>query len=258
MNLTASWWLLPLGVMIGAVGTLVGAGGGFLLMPILLFLCPNEDPEKLTAMSLAAVFMNSVSGTIAYWRMGRIAIRSGLLFAAAALPGTFLGLWVNASLPRRTFDAGLGLFLIFGALLLLVKSRPTTQTASSHGFGGPGLGMAISAVVGFLSSLLGIGGGIIHVPALIYLLGYPAHVATATSHFVLAMTSGVAACIHAFAGDLTGSWQATGLIAMGVVVGAQIGARLSTRMKGVWIVRVLAVALLSVGIRVVLKACYLK
>jgi uncharacterized membrane protein YfcA len=71
-------WLIPLGVVTGAYGTLIGAGGGFVLMPLLLLLYRDESPEIITSISLAVVFFNALSGSLAYARMKRIDYKSGL------------------------------------------------------------------------------------------------------------------------------------------------------------------------------------
>ena len=115
------------------------------------------------------------------------------------------------------------------------------------------LGIAIGAGIGFLSSLLGIGGGPIHVPALVYAVGFPTHVATATSHFVLAITTLLATIMHVLTGALV-DWAAVGELGVGVVVGAQIGAPMSKHVAGVAIIRVLSGGLLLVGLRVMLRA----
>jgi uncharacterized membrane protein YfcA len=111
------------------------------------------------------------------------------------------------------------------------------------------LGIVISFVVGFVSSLLGTGGGFIHVPALIVFLGFPVHVATATSQFVLAIMAIVGTATHIAVGDLADVWPRAAYIALGAVVGAQIGARLALRVRGAIIVRVLASALVIVALR---------
>ena len=109
-------------------------------------------------------------------------------------------------------------------------------------------------VVGFLSSLLGIGGGIIHVPVLSQLLGFPVHVATATSHFVLAIMALAGSLVHLATGELRPGLGRVAALAAGVLIGAQVGARLSSRVHGVWIMRGLAVALGFVGLRILLAA----
>ncbi len=78
-------------------GTLIGAGGGFVLMPMLLLLHPDESPAKLTAISLAVVFFNALSGSVSYAMMRRIDYKSGLMFAAATIPGAIIGALNTAS-----------------------------------------------------------------------------------------------------------------------------------------------------------------
>lgn len=229
-------------------------------MPILLVLYPTENHEKLTAISLAVVFLNAFSGTVAYLKMGRVNIKAGLWFAVTALPGAAIGVWINGLVSRHYFDLIMGGSLVAAACYLIARSlKPAAGThgaadASAHHKYSYAIGGTISAFVGFISSLLGIGGGIVHVPALIYILGFPAHVATATSHFVLAITSLLATGIHTWQGDLSGYWNLTLYIGAGVVLGAQLGARLSHKVHGVWIVRSLATALLLVGARVIIKS----
>ena len=84
-------WLLPLGFVIAAYGTLIGASGGFVLVPLLLLLYPKESPEIITSISLAVVFFNAASGSVAYARMKRIDYKSGIIFSIATIPGAILG-----------------------------------------------------------------------------------------------------------------------------------------------------------------------
>jgi uncharacterized membrane protein YfcA len=261
---------LALGFAVGTYGTLIGAGGGFVLMPVLLLLYPNESPEKLTSISLAVVFMNALSGSGAYARMKRIDYKSGLLFAVATIPGAIVGALNTSHVPRRLFDTIFGILLILAAVFLAL--RPNLQRAGEprHGPGrywmrrhlveadgahadytfNPVLGVILSLFVGYVSSFLGIGGGIVHVPALVYLLHFPVHVATATSHFILAIMALTGTLVHVLNGELTHGVHHLILLAIGVVLGAQAGARLSRFMKGDWIIRSLAVALGLVGIRI--------
>jgi uncharacterized protein len=263
-------WLIPLGFVVGAYGTLIGAGGGFVLVPILLILYPRETPELITSISLAVVFFNALSGTLAYARMKRIEYRSGLLFSAATLPGAVLGALTTAFLPRRIFDTVFGLLLIAVAVFLVIKpeggnnaERPcppnhractlTEVDGTVHRFSyNPVLGGAVSLIVGFLSSLLGIGGGIIHVPVLVHLLNFPVHIATATSQFVLANMALTGTLTHIATGAFTHGLRRTIMLSVGVLLGAQLGARLSSRTQGTWIIRGLAIALGAVGARLLM------
>jgi uncharacterized membrane protein YfcA len=272
-----SWWellLVPLGFAVGAYGTLVGAGGGFVLVPVLLLIYPHEKPASVTSISLAVVFFNAISGSAAYARLRRIDYRTGAVFAAASLPGAVGGAYLVGAVPRDVFDA------IFGGVLLLLAaytlwSVGRTQTMRAPLTGRfivrrvmPGdeegaeyrysfnmlQGTIFSAGIGFFSSLLGIGGGVISVPMMITVLRFPVHIAVATSQFVLAFMSAEGSAVHLLNGDLVGvNVLRALLIAAGAIPGAQVGALLSRRFHGPVIARLLVIALFVVGIRLLLS-----
>ena len=123
-------WLFPLGLAVGTFGTLIGAGGGFLLLPILAVLYPDAPPQLLTSISLAVVFFNVLSGSAAYARQGRIDFVAGNVFALASIPGAIAGAIVVRYVPRGTFD------IIFAVMLLAVSSfliaRPAARVYSER------------------------------------------------------------------------------------------------------------------------------
>jgi len=267
--------LLLAGFLIGTLGTLIGAGGGFLLVPLLLFTHPAMSPELVTAVSLVIVACNAISGSIAYARSGRIDYKAGLLFAAATIPGSVLGVFLTRYIPANAFNAVFGVILVALAAFLFFKKRNEVSddviplsagkrfthrvlTDSGHVqyrySYNKYLGMLISAIVGFLSPLLGIGGGIIHVPALVHWLKFPVYIATATSHFILAIMATVSVLVHALQGNYNDPYNLHMIVwlAAGVIPGAQIGAMLSHKVKGDIIVRSLAVCLALVGLRLLL------
>lgn len=262
--------LVGLGFFIGTFGTLIGAGGGFILMPLLLLMYPEMPPDVLTSISLAVVFLNASSGSIAYARKKRIDYRSALIFALATLPGAIIGALTTTVLSRHVFNIILGALLIVVAGFLMLKPQQgayatrankgrcvdrcvTERNGEEHRFSfNIWTGIGISFLVGFISSLLGIGGGIIHVPALISLLNFPIHVATATSHLILAIMALAGTIVHMIQGSFWEGWQTALAIGGGVVVGAQLGAGLSSRVKPKGIILALAGALLIVGVRLIL------
>ena len=190
-------WLLPLGLVIGAFGTLIGAGGGFILVPVLLLVYPQEKTELITGISLAVVFFNALSGSAAYARMKRIDYQSGAIFAVATVPGAILGAISTAYLRRGVFDLIFGILMIVAGIYLWTSHKDERRMASPHETHvasnprrsfwskrdlvdadgehyhyefNPNIGIVLSIFVGFLSSLLGVGGGFIHVPILVRLL----------------------------------------------------------------------------------------
>jgi uncharacterized membrane protein YfcA len=258
-----------IGLFVGAFGTLIGVAGGFILVPILLFLYPDETPATITSITLTVAFFNALSGSIAYSRLKRIDYRSGLLFSLVAVPGAIVGALIINFLSRGVFQ------YVFGSLLLVIAAyllvRPDKKivgsillkwqtvrniTDSNHnvhryGFNLP-LGMTIAFFVGIVSGLLGIGGGIIHVPAMTQILFFPIHIATATSHFVVAISTFAAIDTHLVSGTFTSDIGRVVVLSAGAVIGAQFGARLSQKVKGSLIVRLLAIGLVIVALRLLI------
>lgn len=263
-----NWWLIALGLALGTLGTLIGAGGGFILVPALLLLYPHESPEAIASISLAVVFFNALSGSWAYARMQRIDYKSGLLLAVATVPGAIIGALTTDFLPRRLFNAIFGVLMIAAAAYLFrrhdeqksVKAKSKSNmdryvveaNGEAHAFSYDlRIGMWLSLFVGYVSSLLGIGGGIVHVPVLVRLLNFPVHIATATSHFILAIMALTGTIVHIATGSFSQDCLSrTICLSIGVVVGAQVGAALSDRVNGKWIIRSLALALAFVGVRI--------
>lgn len=263
---------LVFGYFVGAYGTMVGAGGGFLIVPALLIVY-HADHTQAAGTALTVACLNAISGTISYASQKRIDYRAGLLFAVACLPGAVAGAFLSQRFSGRAFSIVFGVVLLCVSAILLWKPigesdredadlltprrwhavRQFTD-AEGHNFAYRYnwlLGVVFSFFVGFLSSLLGIGGGIIHVPVLVYLLGFPPHLATATSHFILAITAGAGSITHFSLGHVM-LWPAA-LMGIGVIGGAQFGAILGKKIHGSWLLRLLALALVFVAIRLFLK-----
>ncbi len=267
--------LILLGLAVGGFGTLIGAGGGFILVPILLTMYPDKRPELITGISLAVVCINAASGSIAYAFKKRIDYKSALLFSLTTLPGSIIGSLLTTYIPRTAFN------FIFGTLLLLIAGTLFLKPSKSV-LGGPDLAGSyllptlrkvtdkygkkyvyrydmvtaciLSFFVGIVSSLLGIGGGIVHVPAMVHLLNFPVHIATATSHFVLAVMGFSGSAVHWFRGDLDAGLTEILYLGIGVSVGAQIGGAFSNKVNDVLIIRSLSIALALVAIRILVMA----
>jgi hypothetical protein len=211
--------------------------------------------------------------------MKRIDYRSGIIFAAATIPGAILGALSTAYVPRYTFDMLFGVIMILAGVFLWIAAKDDhspglgshTQPRSTvkaqrlvvrdfvdaagihyHYSYNPVIGIVLSVFVGFLSSLLGVGGGFIHVPALTRLLNFPVHVATATSHFILTVMALTGTGVHLARGVFVHGARRTAILAVGVILGAQLGAYMSTRLGGKVIIRGLALAMIFVGIRLIL------
>lgn len=269
-------FLILIGFIVGTIGTLIGAGGGFILVPLLVLLYKDLSAESITAISMAVVACNAISGSVAYVRSGRVDYKAGIIFAVFTIPGSILGVLATKYIPRHVFD------LLFSALLLILaaflfvkggkgnlsqaktvvkdnwtKSKITDKRGETYEYAyQQKKGILISVIVGFVSPILGIGGGIIHVPAMVNFLYFPVHIATATSHFILAIMATVSVIVHMVQGNYNDPAIYTKVISLviGVIAGAQLGAYLSHKLHGSFIIRALAVALAMVGVRILIQA----
>jgi uncharacterized membrane protein YfcA len=198
-------------------------------------------------------------------RQRRVDLRSAGAFVAAALPGVVLGVFGADRLSRGWFDPLFGLLL--GGMAALLTIAPNWRPSSRGGsvkrelVDSRGalyvwsfdmrLGLLGSVVVGIVSALFGIGGGPIQVPFLVAALNYPEHIATATSHAVLAATSLVATLIHAARGDFSADLQLTLATSLGALAGAPLGAHLSRFVPGRVLLRILAAMLAFIAARLI-------
>jgi uncharacterized membrane protein YfcA len=279
-------WLVLLGLGTGTLGTLIGAGGGFILMPILLLAPPallnmlfpgglrgnDKAAWMLKSVSLAVVCCNAASGTFWYARMKRVDFKSGVLFLLTGCPGAALGALVGKLIPELPFRLGFGLVLIAGGAYIFRKTlgkarqqrefRPTLTRSMVDSDGvayvyryNLALGMTLSFFIGILSSVAGIGGGIVHVPAMVSLLDFPVCFATATSQFILAVMTLVGTVVHVIEGGLAkADLVGVAALALGAMLGARLGSQLSRRINARWIMRILSIALALAGGRVLWAA----
>jgi len=265
--------LILLGVGVGAYGTLIGAGGGFLLVPALILLYPDWEPDRLTSVSLAVVFMTATSASTAYGRQRRIDFRAGLLFACATVPGAMVSALAVSKIHSSAFEIAFAiLLLVVAAWLLLPRPNRILVTPAparhlrrlltdAHGDTyaysfDPYLGLGIGLVVGLVATLFGVGGGIFYVPAMVLIMRFPSYIAVATSSFVLMFTAGSAAGVHAALGSYSGVEGETLALVAGTIGGGQLGALVSARLvarQGL-VLRLLSSALVVVSLRQLLAA----
>lgn len=199
--------------------------------------------------SLFFVFANTLGASLTFMRRRTVDLRRGITIAAAGIPSSILGAYVVRLLSGRDFDFIYGVFLIATAVLIVVRRNKEPEPRNF----GPGQRLAleilIGIVVGFASSLFGIGGGIVLVPAMLVLFREDVHSTAATSAFVVMLTSPAGIIAHGLYGDFE-AWAALPLVAGGFAggtVGAHVARRmrasqLSTVMAGMLFVAALAMA----------------
>ena len=273
------WLLMALaGVGSGAYGVLVGAGGGFILSPVLLLL-PDAEPEKVAGTVLTAIAVNSALVAWTYRDVRVVDYRSGLLFAGAAVPGAVIGAIGVGAAPPELFRTAFGVLLILLAVQLAIRPsagkpkrdgnqkrqgrfqrllaitrrgrRIRTRDGEEYEYEfNETLATSFNVALGFLSGFFGIGGGFLRTPILVIAFGFPVRVAAATSVFALAIYGTAGAAIHGVQGHI--EWFPMLVFAgVGLTVGGQIGARISRRVRGVWVLRMLLVVVLALGVQLV-------
>lgn len=240
------WAALPAGLAIGALGSLTGVGGGFLVMPLLLVAFPAAPAASLAATSMTVVFFNALSATAPALARGRIDRRLVLVFAGFSLPTAGLGLWAQAFVAPGPFKFGFGLFLLAVAAFIVAarRFRPAAASGERAALRWPAL--AAVAAIGFVSGFFGVGGGFLLVPLLVYGLRVPVRRATADSQGVLLAVSALSLGLALARGIFALDPALSALLVLGVVVGAQIGSAWAARAKP-WLVMAILAALTALA-----------
>lgn len=233
---------LILSAAIGLSLGLIGGGGSILTVPILVYFL-GVSPHDAVGMSLAVVGATSLFGALLHYRQENVDVRSGILFGAAGIVGAIAGS------PLTKLVAAGTLLLIFGVLMLVVavsmlwrKNRGSDEvTYVPH----TAQGLAAGFGVGVLTGFLGVGGGFLIVPALVYFGGLSMKKAIGTSLLVIFLN-----CVAGLVGHASQSifdWGLTGIVMALAVGGAVAGTVLSHRLAAHRLQRVFAVLVLGVG-----------
>lgn len=228
---------------------MVGLGGGFILVPILrLFF--GLAPAEAAGTSLMLVVANSGSGAFTYLLQKRVDVKLALLFGAGGLPGSILGAILTKRIPPHIFDWLFGAFLLIVAIDMIFNAKKRVEGRAEADVGvrkamSYRAALGIGFILGIVSSLFGIGGGIIVVPSLLYFSNLPAHAIAGTSHLSIILTSPVGLVTHAFQHDV----RLTDVVPLvaGGLIGGPVGAHLSTRLKSPQLLVVVGIALICVA-----------
>ena len=273
-------FMIALGGLVGILSGMFGVGGGFLTTPLLIFY--GIPPTVAVASATTQITGASVSGVFAHMRRGGVDFRMGLVMIAGGLAGSLTGAGIFRLLQASgQIDTVIGLLYVLllssiGGLMLkdaalalgwiptpekpVKKARHNRWVASlpmrwrfySSGlYISPLAPLALGFIAGILTVLLGIGGGFILVPAMIYILGMAARVVVGTSLVMILAVSAVSILIHALTTQSVDIVLA-GLLLVGGVIGAQYGALLATRLKPDLLRLALSVIILLVALRMAL------
>ena len=256
--------LIATGVVIGAYATAIGAGGGFLIAPLLLLRHPDADPQFVTTASLSVIAVSSGLTSAVAARAGRIDGRVASLMAGAAVPGALLGARGTELVPRDAFAAGIAALLL--ALALYLAWRPAARIAEplAHGwrrelrdregnvfvYRVPLLrGVIPTAATSLVAALGGIGGGIFYVPLATRVMRMPHALAVPAAHVVITTLAVAVVLFHLAAGHAGEPLRDAPWLAIGMVASNPLGQRFHRRLGEGQLTRLLAAGLVVVGVR---------
>ena len=238
--------LIAVGFVAGTMGSLLGVGGGIIMVPALTLL--GLSPVQTASTSLIAVASTSVSSTIEYSRHKRIDYRLGLEITIFAIPGAVLGAIMSEYLSEGSFKLLFGIILVLTGIYILYKNSILKDTGVKKRSMVPRAAVfAATFGGGIISSLFGVGGGIIYVPAMLLVLGITMHRAAPTSQFILMITSMAGVLVHSYL--LHPDYLQALALSAGAFVGAQIGARISRTTKESLLHQLLAMILIAVAVK---------
>jgi uncharacterized membrane protein YfcA len=269
--------LLGLGSAVGFLSGVFGVGGGFLMTPLLIFI--GVPATVAVASSANQLVGASVSGVLAHWRRGNVDFKMGTILLAGGVLGSLLGVWVF-SLLRRSGQIELvinGAYIVLlgtlGALMLIesvrvmlrrgrtgISRRKLHQHTWMHGlplktrfrksklYISALLPLGLGFGIGILSAIMGVGGGFVMVPAMIYMLGMPTAMVPGTSLFQIIFVAASVTVLQAV-NNHTVDALLTLVLLVGGVVGAQIGTRFGSRLRGEQLRALLALMVLGVAVK---------
>lgn len=239
---------LVLSAVIGLSLGLIGGGGSILTVPILVYLLA-VGPHEAVAMSLAVVGATSLFGSYLHYRQDNVDLKGGILFGSAGIIGAFLGSPLTKLVSPEILLLAFGILMLVVAASMIWRNRRSIDEPAHK----PHLAQAILAGlgVGVLTGFLGVGGGFLIVPALVFFGGLTMKKAIGTSLFVIFLN-----CVAGLMGHLgqgVFDWTLTAVVMGLAVAGAIVGTMLSRRIAAHRLQRIFAVLVLGVGAFLVVK-----
>lgn len=261
-------------VLAGLVGSILGLGGGIIVVPTLTLLL-GVNIRFAIAASLVSVIATSTGAAAAYVREHLTNLRLGMVLELATTAGALCGAYLAGLIPAAWLQRIFGGLMIYAAIMMLVRTaRPTRGPTPSDPLGDrlglhasyydpwlkgqvtyavcrTWLGLLVSAVAGAVSGLLGVGGGLLKVPVMTLGMHVPIKAATATSNFMIGVTAAASAGVYFLRGDIDPFIAAP--VILGITVGATTGSRLLGRLRSSWIRLAFVVILLIVSFQMLTR-----
>lgn len=251
---------------IGTLASFLGVGGGFLLVPTFLFL--GLSAQYAVGTSVASITFTGVSSFIEFYKQGRVDWKSALLLEAVKAPMSILGSYATIYVSSGELKVLFSILLIGISIIVWIKypklsiiEAPSNWNRKIIDTGGTLFKYSVRAVplliscflIGFSVGFFGVSGGILQVPIL-FLCGFPIHVAIATSSLMIIVTSSTALAAHAALSNI--EYRYLIFSVPGVILGAQLGARMSKRSSSETLRKIFSLLLILVALIILLRETF--
>lgn len=222
-------WVLAvaLALLVGLSLGLFGSGGSVLAVPILVYLLGIETKSAI-AMSLAIVGFTALTGTLIQWRQKALCLKAAIFFSIIGVLGTFGGAWVALKISGTLQLTLFGLLMVTAALAMIFKKEPDLIAGRDECEMRPDLAGGLGAGVGFMTGLLGVGGGFLIVPTLNSLGHLKLRLAIGTSLFII--TVNALAGVVAYLGKVDFHWDLVGIFIVFAALGSWLGTRIGKKL----------------------------
>ncbi|AKS67607.1 membrane protein [Staphylococcus schleiferi] len=268
--------LILVGFLSAIIGSLVGIGGGIIIVPTLIYfgvtmnVLDGITPQTAIGTSSIILIATGLSSTIGYLKQKQVDIKNGFLFLIGIIPGALIGAYLSQYLTIHSFNLYFGIFLIVVAIMLMIRHRIPPIKAfqqerymksftDAHGehyrYGVvPSIAIIASFVIGLTAGLFGIGGGALMTPLMLLVFRFPPHVAVGTSMMMIFFSSLTGSIGHIVLGHVL--WGYSIILIISSWIGAQIGVKLNKTVKSDTVVLILRLVMLALGVYLIIRSFF--
>jgi len=251
------------GLGAGMFGSLVGLGGGVIMVPVLNLIF-DLPIKTAVATSLCAVCATSIGGTARYFKKGLVDFRMGLFLETTTVVGAITGSLMALAINPQIISVAFAVVLLYTSANMLVKLRSPEISVNGNERGEISsvrkyIALGLSSMAGMVSALLGVGGGVVQVPILHLILWYPIKAAVATSTYMIGITAAAGSLVY-FLSQVMGKvdyplidYQAIGALVIGTLTGSNLGAAFSSKLNARFIKILFIVALIYAALQIGFK-----
>ncbi|MEX5945867.1 sulfite exporter TauE/SafE family protein [Staphylococcus saprophyticus] len=266
--------LILIGGLSAVIGSLVGIGGGIIIVPTIVYLGVDNDllhgitPQIAIGTSSVILIVTGLSSTLGYLKTKQVDVKNGSIFLFGLLPGSLIGSIISRYLTLESFNLYFGIFLILVAILLMVRNeikplkvfaKPQYEKTYVDGHGEtyhyhvpPLVAFVATLFIGILTGLFGIGGGALMTPLMLIVFRFPPHVAVGTSMMMIFFSSVVSSAGHIVQGHV--AWGYAIILIIASYFGAKLGVKINRSIQSNTVVTLLRAVMLIMGIYLIIKS----